>query len=77
MQEHLRKFGKYGLILATVILPMLAMEKGNSLNLDGMADNSDNCEDMQIFDTFLSKSRDKFETRLRDVIVDMIQFKYV
>lgn len=77
MQEHLRKFGKYGFILATVILPMLATEKGSGLNLDGMADNLRNCADMQIIDKFLTKSQNKFHSRLRDIVIDMVRLGYI
>lgn len=77
MQEHLHRFGKFGFILATVLLPLLGIEKGNGLNIDGMADNTGNHKDSQIFDTFYSNSKNKFNLRLRDVAIDMIQLGYV
>lgn len=81
MQEHLHKLGKFGLISAAVILPLLVIEKGNGLNLDGIADNADNIEicgaDTQIFDALISNSKNKFNKRLRDVVIDMIQLGYI
>lgn len=77
MQEHLQKFGKFGFILATVVLPLLGTDKGNGLNIDGIADNTGNHEDSQIFDSFYKNSKNKFNTRLRDVAIDMIQLGYV
>lgn len=76
MQEHFRKFGKFGLLLATVILPLLSAEKGSGLNLDGMADDSSS-DGTQIFSAYLSKSRDNYSKRLRDVVIDMIRLEYI
>lgn len=77
MQKHLHRFGKFGFILATVILPLLGTEKGNGLNIDEMANNAGNHNDSQIFDTFYKNSMNKFNARLRDVAIDMIQLGYV
>ena len=76
MMEHFRKFAKFGLVLSTVLLPMITSETGSGLDLDGMTDNSSG--DGTNSDNFISeKSRNKLHKRLRDVIIDMARLEYI
>lgn len=86
MQEHFRKYAKFGLVLSTVLLPMITTEKGNGLDLDELAANFEKCkenncvdsQDLEAFNTFISEnSRNKFNKRQRDVVVDMVRLGYV
>ena len=86
MQEHLRKNSKYGLILSTVLLPMITTEQGNGLDLDELAvkfekgkeNNFEDSNEFTAFDSFISdNSRNKFNKRLRDVAVDMDRLGYI
>lgn len=85
MHEHFRKNAKYGLVLSTILLPMITTDRGNALDLDELANNIKNCQEnnlenknVDIFDSFISNSsRDKFNKRLRDVVVDMVRLGYV
>lgn len=86
MQEHFRKYAKFGLILSTVLLPMITTERGTGLDLDELAanfekgkeNNFEDSKDLEAFNSFISdNSRNKFNKRLRDVIVDMVRLEYI
>lgn len=78
MQEHFRKFGKYGLILSSALLPMITAEKGNAIDMDEAANDMANNQNSKTFDNLISEtSRDKFSKRMRGVVVDMVRLGYV
>lgn len=78
MMDHFRKFAKYGLIMATAVLPIITMERGNGLDLDEVANIVENHETLDIFDEVISEnSRSEFNRRLRDVVIDMIRLEYI
>ncbi|XP_055296576.1 uncharacterized protein LOC129565584 [Sitodiplosis mosellana] len=86
MLEHFRKYAKFGLVLSTVLLPMITTDRGNGLDLDELAvkfeknkeNNFENKEDLDAFNSFISdNSRIKFNKRLRDVVIDMVRLGYV
>lgn len=78
MLEHLHRFGRYGLIMASMLLPIITKEAANEQETmkNPIVDNEHskrNNLDIHISE----KSRDKFEKRLRDVVVDMIRLDYI
>lgn len=74
MQDHFQKFGKLGLIFAMAILPVITADEGNGIDLDELSERTD----LDEFEFFISEnSRSKFNKRLRDVIVDMVQLGYI
>lgn len=76
MQEHLRKFARFGLVLATVLLPMLTSESGG-VDMDELASEL-TTDTKSISNKFItSKSQNKLEKRLRDVIADMVRLEYI
>lgn len=78
MQEHFQKFGKVGLFFASNGLPIITAEAGNALDLDAAANDIANNQNIEVFDSFISKkSREKFKKRMRDVVVDMVQLGYI
>lgn len=77
MMEHLRKYGKLGLIYATVVLPIIISEKEKKLNIDELASQYKEGKAFS-FDAILSeKSKIKRHQRLRDVVIDMVRLGYV
>lgn len=78
MQEHFRKFGKLGLVLSTVLLPMITSEEGSGLDLDGIGDSKATNDDGPDSNNFISHgSHIKLMERLRDVIIDMVRLGYI
>lgn len=78
MLEHLHKFGKFALIMTTMILPCIMADKG--LDLDEIANNAEEYKDVNEVDyAFFTSdiSRKKFYERLRDVVVDMVRLEYI
>lgn len=77
MLEHFHKFAKFGLVLSTVLLPIITSETGSGLDLDGMGDDASNGDGTNS-DNFISeKSRNKLNKRLRDVVIDMDRLDYI
>lgn len=77
MLEHFQKFAKFGLILSTALLPMMTSEDGHCIDIDEIAEEFQNGKEIDS-DTFISeKSRNKFNTRLRGVVCDMVRLGYI
>ena len=78
MQQHLHKLGKFGLVLAAILLPLLTKDSGIEVDLDGIADSVKTGQidlDTNIFMTDASTKR--FNKRLRDVVIDMARLEYI
>lgn len=77
MQNQFKKFGKFGLVNASLLLPMLTAEEGNIPDLDELAENMSDGKEMKE-DVFISeKSRGSFIERLKGVITDMVRLGYI
>lgn len=77
MLEHLRKFAKFGLILSTVVLPMITSDAGCGIDFDAITDDAPNVEATDSNDFLTGKSRIRLNKRLRDVIIDMVRLEYI
>lgn len=73
MLEHFRKFGKFGLVLSTVLLPMITSEIGSGLDLDAI----DQTGGTDANGFISQRSQIKLMERLRDVIIDMVRLEYI
>lgn len=77
MQNHFRKFGKFGMIMSTMLLPMITADDGSVVDMDELFEEVNDGKDINM-DVFVSKaSRNRLNKRLRDVIVDMIRLNYI
>lgn len=77
MLDHFQKFAKFGLILSTVLLPMMTSDDGNGIDLDKIAEDVQNGKEVDK-DAFISEnSRKKFNKRLRGVVIDMVRLGYI
>lgn len=77
MQEHFRRFGKYGLILAMLLLPVITSDGKCEINLDKISEDIMNDKPTDE-NAFISEhSRVKMNKRLRDIAVDMVRLEYV
>lgn len=80
MMQHLRKVGKFGLIFATLLLPILTSDVGNSVDLDKAAEQNDTeqKDKKTISSQFVTdESRIRFDKRLKDIVVDMERLNYI
>lgn len=86
MMEHFRKFAKFGLIIAPMLLPIITADSGHEVNLDAFSDRitdhfkNGNVEQLDMKDNpFLNASesaRNELNKRLRDVAIDMVRLGY-
>lgn len=79
MLDHLHKFGRFGLVLSTVLLPMITSDIGNGVDYDALADAATKGQDTTAnSDDFVSDtSHKRLMERLRDVIIDMVRLEYI
>lgn len=77
MQEHFRKYARFGLIMSSMLLPMLTSDSGTVVDLDGLSDAIKNGEevDASVFTSEASLTR--MYKRLRDVVADMVRLEYI
>lgn len=77
LQEHLRKYARFGLILSTMLLPMITSDSGNVVDLDGLSDQIASGKEFDDSIFVSEASQQRLNKRLRDVIVDMERLKYI
>lgn len=71
MLEHLRKFARHSLIVASLLLPLLT---GNQWDLNEVSGDPK----MNIANGIMtSKPQSKLDKRLRDIIIDMARLDYI
>lgn len=84
MLEHFRKFGRFGLIMAGALLPMLT-SSGQEINLDEMSeefnvykDGTAEMPEVEDMPTFVTEAtQEKFNKRMRGVAIDMARLGYI
>lgn len=77
MQEHFRKYAKFGMVMATMILPMLTAEGGHTVDIDAMCDDIKDGKDIDGSVFVSDESKKRLVKRLRDVIIDMVRLNYI
>jgi hypothetical protein len=80
--RHLKKFGKFGVVMATMILPMLQTKNEELMDMDYMAEkmvNPDPAEMEKLMKEYMEKSSG-YQTsvkRMREVFEDAIKYGYL
>lgn len=77
MHDHFWKYGKFGLILATMLLPMMTADSGTAVDMDALCEKINDGEHVDGSVFVSEKSQSRLATRLRGVIVDMDRFNYI
>lgn len=80
LMEHFHKFGKFGLILAAALLPLITADKGQELNLDDMSEQFSSYDGTSEIpeNPFVSNdSKVRFNERMRGVALDMVRLGYI
>lgn len=77
MLEHFNMFGKFGLFISAMLLPMITSEKGNGIDLNVLANRFENSSNDHENIFITARSRDIFNKRIRDVVVDMERLNYI
>lgn len=71
MQEHFRKYAKYGLVMSSILLPILTTDKGKGIDMDEATINYEKNKDkrpekgknLRLFDDFSSENAQKTPER--------------
>lgn len=77
MQDHFRKYGKFGLVLANMLLPMMTADSGNAVDMDALCEKINDGEHVDGSVFVSEKSQSRLATRLRGVIADMVRLDYI
>lgn len=77
MLEHLRKFGKFGLLIASTVLPAMIHDSDVGVNLDEVAEDIANGQEMDADALMTEATKVRFYRRMRDVIIDMARLEYI
>lgn len=77
MQEHFRKFGKFGLILAFILLPIMTKDAATQIDLDGLSDEIKGGKEIDTSVFMSDASTQRFNSRLHGVVVDMDRLGYI
>lgn len=85
MMEHLVRFGKYGLIMASTLLPTITADREREMHFndkssDSSSNQTSNIELMSILKNHPLVSHSsliRFNERIRDVAVDMVRLEYI
>lgn len=77
MMQHFHKFARYGLPIATGILPMITADSGKIVDMDNVFDDINNGKDVDASLFISEASRLRLNKRLRDVVVDMDRLNYI
>lgn len=77
MMKHFHKVAKFGLVLASILLPVITADEGCGIDLDEVAADMSNGKEMDANIFISDKSLTKLNKRLRDVVVDMARFEYI
>lgn len=77
LQDHLRKFAKFGLMMATIVLPMFTALQDEIPDLDNLSEQikTDGFKDESVFQS--KNTDDIYCKRMRDIIVDMARLGYI
>lgn len=75
LQAQLKRFGKFGFVTATLLLPMITMEAEKCPDLDEMVETFKNSDPADV--SPFEPNAEAFNKRMRDVIVDMDRLGYM
>lgn len=80
MLEHLHKFGRLGLSLASITVPILISDADHMSNLNWDELSDDFMRNQKLSTNMFIHSDaliEKYNKRMRDIVIDMIRFEYI
>lgn len=78
MLDQFRKFGKFGLVSSTMLLPIITNESGHGMDLEELAVQIESGREVTK-NPFLNNenTRHKFNKRVHGVVADMVRLEYI
>ena len=80
LMRHLKKFGKFGVVMAIFVVPMLQMKGEDLPDMDFMAENMKDLDPAvmeEMMKKFANQQAPGVNIRLRDVVKDAIKYNYI
>lgn len=77
MLEHFRKFAKFGLIMASVLLPVITCENGYKPDFEAISEDVEKGTLADPSEIITESSLKRMNKRLRDIVYDMVKLKYI
>lgn len=75
--EHLHKFGKFGLVMASIFLPLMTGEEGSNPNMEELAQGMQAGKKLDAEVFVPNQFKTILNQRLRDVAADMVKYDYI
>ncbi|KAL5275483.1 hypothetical protein ACFFRR_001384 [Megaselia abdita] len=76
LNDHLKRFGKLGLIMAMILMPIVLSQAENVPDLDELSEQLESGSEVK--GHFSSDdTAERFNKRMRDVIIDMVELGYI
>lgn len=79
--QQLKKFGKFGVIMAMFVIPMLTTKTEDLLDLDFYAENQEDIhkdpEKLKSMITGLTKPGANYVSRMKPTLLDLMRFGYI
>jgi hypothetical protein len=78
--RQLKSFGKFGVIMATFLIPMLATKNEELPDMDFMAENMQNPDPAvmeEMMKSFLTQSDEVYRPKMRGALKDAIRYGYL
>lgn len=77
MLDQFHEFGRFGLVMASMLLPMMTSQNGMADDLDEFAEQLNDGQKVDE-NTYMSKETRHISNRLlKDVVVDMARLEYI
>lgn len=77
LQNQLKKFGKFGVVVAVMIAQGRLAELKDFNDVDDYSERLDRGEDVNIFRTFEGNTKIKFEAFINDLVTDLVDYGYI
>lgn len=77
MLDHLRKFSRNSLIVASLLLPLIITEDGNQGDLNGQCKQFEDPREDIANGMKSLEPPSKLDKRLRDIVIDMVRLEYI
>lgn len=76
LDDHLIRFGKLGLIMAMILMPIVLSQADNVPDLDELSEQLESGSEVK--GHFSNEdTAERFNNRMRDVIIDMVKLGYI
>lgn len=77
LQAQLKKYGKFGLLVATMIIQGTVAEIKDINDIDDYSERINRNEDVDLFRPFAGNTHEKFTKLINDLVTDLVNYEYI